>query len=139
MTIMAQGSGPVCVSGTFTVPENANSYTLSFGRTISDYIFLIEATDASKTAMMSSGSTYARGYAFLGVYPKREINNETYDANVYVSRAVPSTGVLSNGTLNNNICSSTGIAFTTVDVMASGWQYLTKGMSYNYFVVAIDD
>ena len=139
MTIMAQGTGADYVSGTFTVPADANTYTLSFGRTISDYIFLIEMTDTSKATMMSSGSTYAHGYAYLGVFPKREINNTTYDANIFVSRVVPSTGVLSNGTLNTNNCASSGITFTTVDVMASGWQYITKGMSYKYFVVALDE
>ncbi len=140
MTIMAQGAtGADYVSGTFTVPADATSYTLEFGKTFSNYIFLVEATDNAKTSIMSSGSTNARGYAYIGVYPKREINSEEYSSNVYVMRVIPSTGTLSNGVTGGSMCSETGITFSTVDVTASGWSSLVKGLTYNYFIVAIDE
>ena len=138
MTIMAQGSGADYVSGTFTVPENASSYTLSFGKTFGKYIYLIELTDESKATMMSSGGTYARTYCYCGFYPKQTIDSQTYDITTLACRIQPSTGSTSNGAFTPTF-SGSEITFNAVGVTDSGWSSLVKGLTYKYFIVAIDE
>ena len=137
---MAAANGVDYVSGSFTVPNTGTSYTLDFGKTFSNgYIFMIEATETSKTSIMNSGSSYARGYCYLGVHPTRYIGGQEYTSTIYVMRVAPLTGDLSNGVRSGTtVLTNTGITLGTVDIAASGWSNLVHGLTYNYYVYSLD-
>lgn len=132
----------VVLSGTFTVPASGTTYTLSFGRTISKYIFLIEATDDTKTAIVSSGYNGAKPYAFIGVYPKRQINNTDNSIDTLTLRLNPSTSAQSTGTMsggsNPYSITDTSITIGATALTSSGATLLINGYSYKYYVAPID-
>ena len=140
MGLMASGGGGVeVIKGSFTVPSNATSYTLSFGKTLSGYLFQVEASADSKTAIMSSGSTYARTIVWTGYWPKKTIGGNTFNDIILANRVQPSTGTMSNGVPSPSICSDSGLTFSTVGVMESGWAAVVKGETYDYIVIPLDN
>lgn len=124
------------LTGSFTVGSNDTSYTISFGETISKYLFLIEMTDASKTTLSGTGNTSPRSYAFTGMYPSPGISNNAPANCMTTYRIKASTGELSysQATLNNATTSSITISSVT---LSGGAQYLYRGYSYNYYIVEV--
>ena len=124
------------LTGSFTVGSNDTSHTISFGETISKYLFLIEMTDASKTTLSGSGNTSPRSYAFTGMYPSPGVGNNAPATCMTTYRIKASTGELSYSqtTLNNATTSSIRIAAADLN---GGANYLYRGYSYNYYIVEV--
>ena len=135
--VMAQmASGAQYVSGSFTVPNDGSSYTISFGKTFSKYIFYIEATDDTKTALLNSGLSASRAYMFIGSYPKTAVNNVENNYTCAYQRVNPSNGTVDMAVNSGATLTSTSINIGT-GLFTSGAFYLYKGYSYNYFVCEI--
>lgn len=124
------------IKGSFTVPNDENSFVLNFEKTFSKYLFFIEADDDSKDAIVATGYTNAKAYAFIGSYPKEKINNITEDTNVLCMRITPSTSALTRSGVNITFDGSS-ITINASAVSAGNASYLYRGMTYNYFVVEI--
>ena len=136
--LMAQmANGAQFVKGTFTVSDSGSSYTLNFGKTFSKYMYFVEMTDESKTAFISSGATAARIFCYVGIYPKREINNTSVNSNKLIVRLNPSTSETSASYSSSFTESSTSIVFATSSVTGSTANALYKGYTYNYYIVEI--
>lgn len=136
--LMAQmASGANFVKGTFTVPSIGSSYTLNFGKTFSKYMFFIEMTNDSKTALLQIGATSARAFFVEGIYPSPSVNNVQGTNVTLVCRVTPSTGEITYG--QNNIFIK-GIDDTHIDFAAGGTgntNAFYNGYSYNYYIVEI--
>lgn len=130
-------NGKDFISGTVTIPNDVSSYTVLFGKSFGSYLFLLEMTDESKATALSSGATAARGYAFIGCYPRRSMNN-TPSESIIVDRYNPSASTSSYGALTGNQLSQSGITLNVVGMTESGWDCLIKGCTYNYTVVSLE-
>lgn len=133
--------GAEIIKGTFTAPatDDTTTYALSFGKTFNTYLFLIEMTDESKTALVASGVSEYKGYSFVGIYPKRMTSLKVSNSNILVSRFNPSTLAGSNAAavLPNSIDDSS-ITFNVYPISTSGQTYsLYSGYTYNYYIVEI--
>lgn len=134
--------GAEVVKGTFTVSQSAivnNTYTLNFGKTFSNYLYLIEMTEASKTTLLSTGQTSDRMYSCLGIYPIPQINNVTPDNNFLSARVKPSTSATSVGAPSSASGSATGSTITLPVSNVSGVNHLYRDYSYNYTIVSLDN
>ena len=136
--IKQMASGAKYISGTFTVPSSGSNYTVNFGETFGSYLFLLEMTDESKASVLSSGSTYARAYAYIGIYPRRSINN-TPSQSILYDRYNPSTSASSYDALTGTQLSLSSITLDIIGMTASGAASLVKGCTYNYVVVSLDN
>lgn len=134
MIHMAQGAE--VVKGAFTV-STTGTYTLNFGKTFTKYIYLIEMTDSSKTALMSSGQTSAKMYSCIGEYPSPKINNDSL-ANTYLSfRIIPTTGVISASSSTTGTADESSVALNSNSI-GSGANSIYNGYSYNYTIVSLE-
>lgn len=139
MAQMAQAvQGANYAKGTFTTDDNG-TYTLSFGKTFSSYLYYIEMTDESKTALHNTGQNSARMYACLGIYPKNKFNGNNYPYNAYSAyRVNPSTDEMSLSTSTQaSAIDGSSISFNNTAITASGANNLYRGYSYNYYIVEI--
>lgn len=140
--VMAQMSATIqgadYAKGTITTDTNG-TYTLSFGKTFASYLYYIEMTDDSKTALKNTGHTSARMYACLGIYPKNKFDGNDYPYNAYAAyRVVPSTDEMSLSTSTQaTAIDGSSISFTNVAATGSGANNLYRGYSYNYYIVEI--
>lgn len=140
--VMAQMSATIqgadYAKGTFTTDTNG-TYTLSFGKTFESYLYYIEMTDDSKTALKNTGHTSARMYACMGIYPKNKFDGNDYPYNAYAAyRVVPSTDEMSLSTSTQaTAIDGSSISFTNVADTGSGANNLYRGYSYNYYIVEI--
>ena len=135
MGLMA--SGAQFVKGTFTAPSSG-SYTLNFGKTFSKYLYIIEATDETKTAIVNSGASNYRPYCWIGSYPQPEINNKgSYGGVTWTYN--PSTNGYANARYETtpNDFTATSITLTTADITGSASYSLLRGCSYTYYIVEI--
>lgn len=137
--LMAQmASGVSYARGTFTTDSSASTYTINFGKIFSRYLYLIEMTDASKTALMSSGQTSAKMYSCFGIYPPPAFDSLHSATRTYLSTRInPST---------SNIDYSSSAVATNLDessitlgnnAITGGANGLYRGYSYTYYVVEI--
>ena len=134
--IGAIATGAEYVSGTFTAPESGSSATLSFGKTFSKYMLFVEMTDDSKIALLASGQSSAKMYAFDAMYQIPTIDNGHPDPCIMSYRVVPTTGVKSYSA--STIIEMTGSSFTiTNNTIGSGANVFYRGYSYKYYVVEI--
>lgn len=136
--VMAQmASGAQFVKGTFTAPSSG-SYTLNFGKTFSKYIFIIESTEDTKTAIINSGASSYRPFYWIGSYPQPEINNNgSYGGIAWTYK--PSTNEYANSryATDNNSYTTTSITFVVADITGTSSSGILKGCSYNYYIVEI--
>ena len=135
------GSGADYISGTFTVVDDATSYTIDFGKTFDRYLFLVEMDDASKTVLVATGIDGNKLYALSGIYPIPSINNTTPNAVYAFQRINPSTEAVSttsgSGFINTSTPpSSTQITLNCADVTAAT-SNAYRGYTYHYYVVEI--
>ena len=128
-------TGAKKVTGAFTVGSSETTHTISFGETLSRYMFLIEMTDDSKTTLASSGNASARSYAFTGLCPSPGINNSAPANCMTPYRIKPSTGEMSYSQSTVNTAASS-ISIGCAD-LNGGAHYLYRGYSYNYYVVEV--
>ena len=131
--------GKKFVSGTFTCGEETTR-RIEFGQTFNKYLYLLELTDESKQALIDSGISYTKTYAWAGIFPRCLINGKTSNANSIGFRYTPET--------DETITGSTGVITLQSDyfegyvralsVSTGPTNYLIRGYSYNYIVVSLD-
>ena len=138
--VMAQmARGKDFITGTFTCPDSDTSFTIEFGKTFNNYLFLIEMTDAQKTALVNSGSSASLSIAFTGVYAKRSINNVNVAGNTLCHRYKASDGTQTSSSTSNLTCGTTSIKNNVRQTSASNPHInFIRGYSYNFIVVSLD-
>ena len=136
--LAAMAKGAEVIKGTFTVPDGGVNYTLNFGKSFNSYLFLIELDGDGKTAVINSGSTYARAFAYIGAYPRKSINN-TEAESILVDRYNPSSSEASYGALTGTQLSVNSITLNTIGITGSGATSLVKGLTYNYTIISLDN
>lgn len=139
MSAMANGAD--YIKGAFTVPNDASSYILNFGKTFASYLFLIEMDDTSKTTLVGSGESGNKLYAESGIYPLPSINNTNPSPMYIYERINPSTQDVSATYGYGAVSSSapadgTKITFSC-GALTAGTSYLYRGYTYKYYIVAI--
>lgn len=134
---MAQmASGAQFIKGNFTT-DTSSTHTISFGRTLSKYLYYIEMTDDSKAALHNSGQTSAKMYACLGMYPANGFNGSSAP-NWYMSyRANPSTNEISSSSTAVASAISNSSITLGLNAITGGANSLYRGYSYNYYIVEI--
>lgn len=131
--------GAYYVKGTFTVPSDASSFTLNFGKTFSKYLFFIEMTERSKEDILVDTSLSGRrAYSFIGEYPKTAVANKTNNT-VFIYTYIPSTESVSSSTTTITTFVQTESSITNVcySVVSNVQTTFVRGASYNYYVVEI--
>lgn len=132
--------GAEYISGTFTVPnDSGNRFTLQFGKTFSKYLFLIDATDETKEAIIASGANGNRAYAVFGAYPMPSINNEIPSLNETYCRINPNTMAVSTGYSTSMATPNADSIVMEAGNFVSGAQYVYQGCSYKYYIVSLDE
>ena len=136
---MAQmANGAQFVKGTITTDNNNSTYTINFGRTFNNYLFYIEMTDASKTALINYGSTYAKMYACCGMYPAPQIGEATIGQTMISRRYKASDGIVDSSAAGiYNIGNDFITLANTAVSSSSNPNGFMKGYSYNYYIVEI--
>lgn len=137
---MAQmaASGKAFISGMFTVPNDATTYKLEFGRSFGKYLYFIELADESKTALINSGSSKSKAVAYTGVYPKPAINGGVINYCSTVSRYTPSDGSSTGSSTNAYTVADSYISNNVKDVDVDGNYQFIEGYTYKYFVVSME-
>ena len=140
MVIAQMGMGKPFVKGTFTCPNSDTTQVINFGKTFGSYLFLIEMTDESKTALVASGRSETISTSFIGIYPKRITNNVTASANVLRISYIASTNSMTSGSTGSSFtCGSDSITGNVRDFTAtSPYLYFMRGYSYKYTVISLD-
>lgn len=135
---MGMAGGAKYVKGTFTVPDSSDSYfALSFGKTFTKYLLLIEADDTSKQIIDDSNINASRAYALSAVYPTMQIGDKSASKYVYY-RIHPQTKSVSVDGNNNGDLTDTGVSLYKADLMSgSTTNAVFRGLTYNYYVVEI--
>ena len=136
MAQMASGvQGANYAKGTFTT-DTGSTYTLSFGKTFSSYLYYVEMTDASKTALQNSGQTSAKMFACFGAYPNIEFGNS--DAGGFLAfRVNPSTNAIDkSASAAPSSINSTSITFGN-NAITGGSNGLYREYTYDYYIVEI--
>lgn len=129
------GSGARFIKGTFTVPDNGDTYEFNFGDTFDSYLFLVEMTSESKAALINAGQTAGRTFAFIGVFPKRNVNNIEPANVVLIQRYNPSAATADGGTISTVEMSNSSIKFPLSGLNSANYMY--RGFSYNYYIVEV--
>lgn len=127
-----------CVSGNFTVPDGISTYKISIGKTINNYVWYVEMSEVSKSALMATGSSANKAYAFLGKYPQPQIDNKSPSStSFWAFRVNPSTQGI-----NTLIGYVSGIDNTGITIGVAGIDgaanALVKGYTYNYYIYEIE-
>ena len=138
--MMAMASGAQFVKGTFTVPDSGSTYTLTFGKTFSKYLFSVEADDNSKTQIASSGLSDNRAFCYVGIYPPRIINNVTNSVNKMIDNYNAPTSSAGGTATSYHTCSESWIEFLVSNLRGTGTaatRNLLRGLTYNYYIVEI--
>ena len=136
---MAASNGAEIVKGTFTaVNQGGNVFTLNFGKTFSEYIFMIKMTDTSLTTLKTSGETGAKMYECIGRYPKYSIEDPPSNGNAYIAyRIKPSDGTLSTGSAENQSMTGSSITFVC-QTYGTGANILYRNHDYDYVIISLD-
>lgn len=138
---MAVSNGAEYIKGTFTVPDNAENFTLNYGKSFSKYLLYIEMTDASKTALNSSAESGSTAIMFLAVYPpiefKQNINDNTRAIKVTIYN--PSTDTIGTTTLGASLYSVSSFTDAVRLINSAGQTRLIRGYSYDYVIVSLDN
>lgn len=137
MQMAQEASGADYVSGTFTT-GNTTTYKIEFGKTFSNYLYLIEMTGESKTALMNSGQTSAKMFACIGMYPPAMFDNSHPGVKNYMSNRInPSTLTIDYSTSATvTAIDETSITFGNHSI-SNGANSLYRGYSYTYYIVEV--
>lgn len=139
MVTAQMGAGKSFVKGTFTCPDSDTTQVIDFGKTFNSYLFVVEMTEESKSALVASGTTSTISIGFVGVYPKRTINGVTIFANMVGQRYIASSDTQTSGSTSALTCANGSITGNVRGLTATNPQnYLIRGYSYNYIVVSLD-
>ena len=139
--MMAMASGADFVKGSFTAPSTNTDGVINFGKAFTKYMFVIEATEESKTSIINSGINANKAFAFCGVYPDFKINNSQISNyhNSFSVRINPSTNEVGQGTMPSSAitATTTSIAMPARAITQNFANYLYGGLTYNYYIVEI--
>ena len=137
--LMAMAKGAGIIKGTFTaVNQGNNTFTLNFGKTFSQYIYLIKMTDESLQTLMASGQTSAKMYECLGKYPEYEIMTNPETGNAFLSfRAKPSDNTLSISSSESGQLTESSITLTC-NTYGGGANILYRDYEYEYMIIPIE-
>ena len=139
--VMAQmAKGKDFITGTFTCPDADTTFTLNFGKTFNHYLFVIELSDDSKTALKNTGKSSQFSIGFVGIYPKMSINNVDVNANQLGQRYTPSTNATSSGSTSVLTTTNTSITGSVrgLDYSGTTTSILIRGYTYKYTVISLD-
>ena len=134
MMQMASGSGVQFITGTIS-PEETGTITVSFGKTINNYIVLIEMTNASITTLENAGITSNKTYTFIGMKDFKQIAD--------AQPTSQSLAVRYNGSSANTAAVSTitmyddRFTIPVADITSSSANVLWSGYTYNYTIIPI--
>lgn len=124
-------------TGSFTVPDQGSDYTVTLQNTFPECLIFIEATEESKAAILASGQTAPRSFAFIEHYPGLKINNTETPEYVFAYRVNPSTGDLSFANAENYILYGNSAMTLSIGSFSTGANYFYKGCSYNYTIIGL--
>ena len=132
---MQMANAKSVIRGQFTVPlDTGNKYTLQIGKTLSQYMFFVEATDESKQQLMELTINNAKMIGAMGCYPARAVNNVSLSPNYSMFfRVNPTTGVL-DATNNQTISYYDSYIEIYARSIDSGAVQVYKGLTYNYVI-----
>ena len=138
---MGMARGAEVLKGSFSVPADyTGNYIINFGKSFSRYIYIIEMTDESKTALAQTGENNNKTYARLGLYPPFEIEGLRPNNSSHMSTRInPSTQAIMSTVATTNGISSYAIAIATGDVTQTSANLLYLGYSYNYTIISLDN
>ena len=134
--MMAMASGAQFYSGTFTTPTSQNTYTLSLPKPFNKYMFFVEMTGDSKTALKNTGNESSKTFFVMGKYPEPTFDNANINT-FYNGRYKPSAGTV-DSTTSSVVTSidNSSITFTN-RAITYGANVLYQGYTYNYYIVEI--
>jgi len=134
---MAQmASGAQFIKGSFTVPNDASTYTINFGKSFSKYILFIEADSESKQAILDSGVNSSRAYAVLAIYPTMTIGGYSFYKCIY-NRIHPTNKSVSIDGNNNGNTYVNSVELPVAALTGSSSSRLFRGLTYDYYIVEI--
>lgn len=137
MVMGQMASGANFVKGTYAVPSSGTT-KIEFGKTFNRYMYFIELTDDSKTALLNSGENGNRTFAICGIYPMPSANDESPSYCGFTYRINPTTGAQSASSTNSviSVIDESSITFPRAS-FSGGVNYLYTNCTYNYFIVEI--
>lgn len=124
-------------TGSFTVPDQGSDYTVTLQNTFPECLIFIEATEESKAAILDSGASGPRAFAFLAHFPGLDINDGQTPEYVFAYRVNPSTSELSFANAENYLLYGTASMTVSVGSFSTGANYFYKGCSYNYTIIGL--
>ena len=136
-----QRTGKDFVSGTFTVPNDAETYRINFGKSFSRYLFIIEMTDDSKTTLINSGSSNSLTFLYFGIYPAPAFQKQgtpldaPYGHFRYRASSPSLTGTYS---VYPKTKDETYIENAVAPIESGHFYKFLAGYSYNYVVISLD-
>ena len=127
------------IKGSFTVPSGVSNYSISFGKTISKYLCIIQADSDSIDDILDTGLTTARAYAFFIVKPALTIGNDVVETAV-VERIKPSDSSLTVANITTRVTlGDTSITIDAFDLTnTNAPSFLYRGLTYNYYVFEME-
>jgi len=135
---MQMASGAKFVSGSFTVPNDASTYTINFEKTFARYIFICEMSDTSKASLLNSGQNANKTYILMGIYPTPGISNYNPTNQCLFSRINPTSTDVAMSASGNFVSNIDESSITLAADAVSGSLYrVYRGYEYNYYIVEI--
>ena len=134
---MGGGGGSCVVTGTFTAEQQSgNTYKLEFPGTYGSYLLLVEMTEESKAALIDSGNTATKMFAFQTVYPTPKIDDANASGGILSYRVTPSTEEYSLSQSTYQAIDGSSITLTC-STYGGGANILYKDQTYNYTIVPL--
>ena len=138
MVMQRMSQGVEIIKGSIT-PSTTPNCVISIGKTLTKYMYLVELTDDSKTALLASGISSNRTYALIGMYPPANIGNYSQSLMYATYRVNPSSGAISVATANAAAnTSGSQIEIGSGAPSSAGANYMMTGYTYKYTIIPLD-
>lgn len=124
-------------TGSFTVPDSGSEYTVTLEKKFAECLIFAEATEESKAAILQSGASAPRAFAFLTHSPGLAIDDKETPEYVFAYRINPSTSELSFANAENYLVYGDKSMTVSVGSFSTGANYFYKGLTYNYTIFEI--
>lgn len=131
------GSSANVETGSFTVPDQGSEYSVTLQNKFAECMIFVEASDESKTAILGSGQSAPRAFAFLAHFPGLDINDGKTPEYVFAYRINPSSGDLSFANAENYLLYGDKSMTISVGTFGTGANYFYRGCTYNYVIYGI--
>lgn len=130
------GGGITPITGSVT--PSAENTAISFGQTVSKYVFIIEMDSTSKASLIASGTSGNRLYYGMFLYPVPEINSKSHSKVIYYGRYNASSDSVSFSEQNLSAASDTGITIKAYSLETSSAGSLILGYKYNWMAIPLE-